>query len=349
MKFRHVFTIFGMIIFAAIAPLAIKNAVAEVRLSRLPVYERIYNTESNKPNLDVYYYILVDGVEYYYCMNSNLAPLEVNPSPFGQTENKELLYWVDEPGGEWIYYESESSGTNSKQRSELASRQNRGHIYRRGDVAIPSPETVSVSDVGISSDLFQSPLETQQEVTSLLEGGQAQALAESPPKSKEDYFELVREGEFKFVLPSMDLNYEPLGSLQLHCEEYPGMVFVYQIYQGPEGEIFAGESEFMCYPLSEEYSALIMEHLTPSPQYRRPPIVPPQDTDPYQALYPDLPQYEIDTEQKTLLIDGVEYRQVMSFYKPIAKEEPPCSIPRKMMTNISFGWTNRPGIGLLPP
>jgi len=247
MKFWHCFLIFGLILATSLGGILAKNAAFE---ARLPRYEYQYAPwVDGEPDYDTFQYIEVDGMKYYRC-DSKFVPLEIRGEPFGRLgygRYKEYLHWVGNENGKWIY--------KASARYQLAL----GSVLRREDVKEPSLEEVTVCWVGIS-DLLSSPVEEQRNVTPVLEGEWARALAEDMLESEQDASmpEEIVEQDFPRP-PPVWFNWEFFGTLQLRCEEYPGMAFEYQLYENPDGGIFVHGALPEPYPLSDEYSDMIKE------------------------------------------------------------------------------------------
>ena len=134
-----------------------------------------------------------------------------------------------------------------------------GHLsgfLRRADVDIPSPADVTIKEACISSERHPQPIPVRQpRITSLLEEAEdVQAFVDT----------LLASNIFVFTVSFEQEQFWPEGlqwidaSLQLRCEEYPGMAFVYQLHVNPEDQIVL-QSGNNYITLGDEYSAMIKE------------------------------------------------------------------------------------------
>ena len=310
MKFRHVFLIFGAMLVLVFAGTGIRSIVNELR--KLPVYE--VEMISDPFTL----LVVVDGVEYHNA-GKTLVPLKVDHSPFGVTREKsdDYLYWADEPGGEWIYNDSKVMRKYLKRG---------GFVYRRGDLDKPTLEDASICRVSVSSIPYPSPLKEQLLTAPLLQGCAA----------SQDFAEYLQENK-TFSLNTLLLsNAELIGSLWIECLEYPRIAFMFQIYRDDK-KIIMYDSVSTFITLNEEYSALVLENLPPSPRNRS---LLTRPTDPYQAL----PLYEemMDRDGPSgiyLLVDDVKYYGVSGNFVPLATEKEPFG---RLGVNRSLYWVDEP-------
>ena len=221
MKFRHVFIIFGVIIVLVFGAVAAQNVFTQFRLSHtLPQYERDFETGA----------YIIDGTEYYIVSESNFMPVEVDERPFGVYAIDDFgfashfLHWVDTSGGAWIYMDVRLTLTAHSM-----------HVLRRADMEVPSPADVMVNEVCLSSERYPQPIPARQpHITPLLEDAEdVQAFVDA----------LLESDVFVFTFSLEQEQFRPEGlqwidaSLQLRCEEYPGMAFVYQLHVNPEDQI----------------------------------------------------------------------------------------------------------------
>jgi len=311
MKFRHVFIIFGVIVFAAVAPLAVRYAIVE---ARLPQYRW---DESSPPTL------IINGNRYRQG-SALFQPIAMEKTPFGvvigrcgREGNKEYLYWVDEPDGDWISSKSKTSNFH----------------FRRSDAVDPEPEDVTVCGIRVPSEMR---LTVHPRMKILLQGYE----------ETKDFANFILNSDNAFadtdMFTDMLFSSTSLGPLQLLCEEYPRMAFEYSMHRDGNGTIFLiGFGKTI--ELNDEYSAFIAENLAPSLLNRSPLTMPPRQTEPQ---YADLPQYKLDVEQKTLLIDGLEYGNGGFFFKPIEKAESPFGMlvgrPFSFFDEYLY-WVDEPG------
>jgi len=232
MKARNVLLIFIALVMVVFEILAVRYSVQQARLVRtLPRYER--NPESHA--------LLVEGTEYYIVKNgeNNFLPIEVAKSPFGLESafkglrNKEFLFWVDEPGGAWIYMDARINVTRQL-----------GFVYHRADTEVPALGGVTVREIRMSRETYPVPTHPRRWPAFLLsqDAGEISRL-----------LALLEEGK------AVAHPYRPqlLGTLQLRCAEYPGMAFVFQIRKGRDGRIYLSDMEDAVFLMDEHFSAMI--------------------------------------------------------------------------------------------
>jgi len=234
MKIRYVFLIIGAVLALGIGGLVAQSIIAEARLTQ---YGYVAH---DQPTL------IIDGVRYRQG-TALFQPIENGKKPFGvvigryDTPNwKEYLYWVDEPGGDWISSKSKSSNF---------------HFRRKGAID-PEPEDVTVYSVCIRSKERFYPKNSPSHTVDLLQD----------EKEIRDFIDFLLNNKiYDDIGLDMWAKLGHLGDeLWLLCEEYPRMAFVYSIWRTPENRILLiGFGYHIIF--NEEFSNLIEEGLAQSP------------------------------------------------------------------------------------
>ena len=231
MKFRHVFLIFGAIIALCVGGLAAKNAITEARLTQYE-YDQMNQV------------LLIDGVEYQFSLGASFEPIDRDKAPFGlvvgylSDKDKEYLYWVDGPGGDWI---------------SLSSRIATIH-FRRKDAADVDLEDVTVNSVRVQRMESYLPKHELSDAPTILQGDEARAFVEYLLGTKS----YEKPDASMFV--DMFVEWENVGKLWLFCEEYPRMASHYLLYRAPDDELilfFYGHQIV----LNEDFSDLVEKGL----------------------------------------------------------------------------------------